>query len=51
MLRLRAAFQDFVTASASGQGVKPALRGFTDALTVWCERTGYQNGWGWAGLD
>ena len=50
MLRLKAAFRDYVTASESGQGVKTALRGFTDTLTAWQNRTGYQNVWGWPKL-
>jgi hypothetical protein len=50
MLRLKAAFVDYVAASASGKDVKTALRAFTDALTVWYQRTGYQNIWSWPGL-
>jgi hypothetical protein len=50
MLRLKAAFADYVAASASGRGVKGALRSFTDELTVWYKRTGYQNVWDWPKL-
>ena len=45
MLRLKAAFLEFVAASESGTGVKTALGGFTDALSAWHKRTGYQNVW------
>lgn len=50
MLRLKAAFLDYVIASDSGQGVKPALEGFVEALSAWHKRTGYQNVWGWPKL-
>ena len=50
MLRLKAAFLDFVATSESGTGVKTALGGFTDALEAWYKRTGYQNVWGWPKL-
>jgi hypothetical protein len=50
MLRLRAAFLDYVAASESGQGVKTALAGFVEALSAWHNRTGYQNVWGWPKL-
>ena len=50
MLRLKAAFLDYVAASESGQKVKPALGGFTEALSAWQKRTGYQNIWGWPKL-
>jgi hypothetical protein len=50
MLRLKAAFLDYVTASESGQGLKPALEGFVDALSAWQKRTGYQNVWDWPKL-
>ncbi len=46
MLRLKAAFLDFITASESGKDMKPALLAFTDALSAWQQRTGYQNIWG-----
>ena len=50
MLRLKAAFLDYVAASESGKGVKGALGHFTEALSAWQSRTGYENGWGWPGL-
>lgn len=50
MLRLKAAFLDYVAASESGTGVKLTLEEFTDALDAWQERTGYQNIWNWPKL-
>jgi hypothetical protein len=50
MLRLKAAFLDYVAASESSQGVKPALGGFVEALSAWQKRTGYQNVWDWPKL-
>jgi len=50
MLRLKAAFLDFVETTQSGTGVKMALEGFTDALDEWYKRTGYQNVWNWPKL-
>ncbi len=50
MLRLKAAFLDFVATSESGTGVKTALGEFTEALSAWQERTGYQNVWSWPKL-
>ncbi|HOC55717.1 MAG TPA: hypothetical protein PKI20_08860 [Verrucomicrobiota bacterium] len=50
MLRLKAAFLEFVATSESGTGVKTALGGFTDALEAWYKRTGYQNVWSWPKL-
>jgi hypothetical protein len=50
MLRLKAAFLGYVAASESGQGVKPALGGFVEALSAWQKRTGYQNVWDWPKL-
>jgi hypothetical protein len=50
MLRLRAAFLDYVAASESGKNMKTALGGFVDALSAWQERTGYQNVWSWPKL-
>ena len=50
MLRLKAAFLDYVAASESGTGVKLTLGEFTDALSAWQERTGYQNIWSWPKL-
>jgi len=50
MLRLKAAFQDYVAASESGKEVKPALGGFVEALSAWQKRTGYQNVWDWPKL-
>ena len=50
MLWLKAAFVDYVAASESGQGVQRALGGFADALSVWQQRTGYQNVWDWPKL-
>ena len=50
MLLLKAAYNDFVTASESGQGVKPALKEFVDALASWQQRTGYENMWSWPKL-
>jgi len=51
MLRLQAAYHDFVVAPENGPGLKPALKLFTAALTVWYDRTGYQNAWDWPGLS
>lgn len=50
MLRLKAAFLDYVAASESGKSVKAALGEFVGALSAWQERTGYQNIWGWPKL-
>jgi len=50
MLRLKAAFLDYVATSESGTGVKTALEGFVDALDAWQQRTGYQNVWSWPKL-
>ena len=50
MLRLKAAFLDYVAASESGKEVKPALGGFVEALSAWQKRTGYQNVWDWPKL-
>ena len=50
MLRLKAAFMDYVAASESGQGIKPALGSFVEALSAWQKRTGYQNVWDWPRL-
>jgi hypothetical protein len=50
MLRLKAAFRDFVIASEAGGNVKPALIGFTEALSTWHDRTGYENIWEWPKL-
>ena len=50
MLRLKAAFLDYVAASESGTGVKLTLGEFVDALDAWQQRTGYQNVWGWPKL-
>jgi len=50
MLRLKAACLDYVAASESARGVKPALGGFVEALSTWQKRTGYQNVWGWPNL-
>jgi hypothetical protein len=50
MLWLKAAFRDYVVASESGKGVKPALDGFVRALSLWQSRTGYQNVWDWPKL-
>ena len=51
MLRLKAAFLDYVAASESGTGVKTALGGFAEALSAWQKRTGYQNVWSWPKLS
>ncbi len=51
MLRLKAAFLDYVAASESGQDLKPALSAFTAALSAWQQRTGYQNVWSWPKLS
>ena len=50
MLRLKAAFLDYVAASESGKEVKAKLSGFVDALAAWRDRTGYQNVWDWPKL-
>jgi hypothetical protein len=50
MLRLKTAFLDYVAASESGQGIKPALGSFVEALSAWQKRTGYQNVWDWPHL-
>jgi hypothetical protein len=50
MLQLKAAYADFLAASASGNGVKAALRAFADQLSAWQSRTGYENVWAWPGL-
>jgi hypothetical protein len=50
MLRLKAAFLDYVAASESGNDLKPTLGGFVAALSAWHDRTGYQNVWGWPKL-
>jgi hypothetical protein len=50
MLRLKAAFLEYVAASESGKGVKTALGAFVEALSAWQKRTGYQNVWGWPNL-
>jgi alpha-galactosidase len=50
MLRLRAAFNDFVAATATGTDLKTKLRVFTNTLASWHRRTGYMNIWDWAHL-
>jgi hypothetical protein len=50
MLRLKAAFLDYVAAAESGKDLKAPLEAFTDALSAWQQRTGYQNVWGWPKL-
>jgi hypothetical protein len=50
MLRLKAAYDDYVAASESGPGAKAALSGFADALSAWQQRTGYENMWNWPKL-
>ncbi len=46
-LRMRAAYDDFVAASAAGQGVKERLNDFVEAADAWQKRTGYQCAWDW----
>ena len=46
MLRLRAALEDFVSATGTGSALKPQLRSFTTALEAWHARTGYENVFG-----
>jgi hypothetical protein len=51
MLRLKAAYLDYVAASDSGKELRVALGPFVDALSAWQERTGYQNVWSWPKLS
>jgi hypothetical protein len=44
-LRLRAAVEEFGTATESGQGVKTALGGLLTAAEAWQHQHGYQNNW------
>jgi hypothetical protein len=50
MLRLKAAFLDYVAAAESGKNMKAALGGFVATLDAWQKRTGYQNVWSWPKL-
>jgi hypothetical protein len=44
-LRLKAAYQDFVTASENNQGVKKPFRDFVETAGAWQQRTGYECAW------
>ena len=50
-LRLRAAFDDFVDASARSRNIQPSFRAFVAAAETYEKRTGYPCLWNWPKLD
>jgi len=50
-LRVKAAYSDFVRAVDSGQGVAPALASFIAATERWQRTHGYENMWGFPGMN
>ncbi len=50
-LQLKAAFEDFVTATQQNSEVKQTLKTFVDAADAYQKRTGYQCLWGWPNLQ
>ncbi len=49
-LEMKAAYQDFLTASSGAAPWKPALASFVSAAEAWQSRTGYQDSWNWPGM-
>ena len=44
-LRLKAAYQEFVTASERSEGVKTTFRDFVETAEAWQQRNGYECAW------
>jgi hypothetical protein len=51
MLRLRAAYLDFLAAQQHEGNWKAPMRAFVAAAAAWQQRHGYQNHWGWPGME
>ncbi len=50
-LRLKAAYQDFVTASERSQDVKKPFRDFVETAGAWQQRNGYECAWSFPKMD
>jgi len=50
-LRARADFEDFRSAAERGGDMKEPLGRFVASVEAWQQRHGYENHWGWTGMD